>query len=423
MPLFLSSETFAYISADGKIVHVDGTDVVDMGLWSGSIAYRPNDVVQYSDALFVAITANFNQFPTSISDDSWSIMVRVAASSGTVPSTFLLDAQDVIQCSHVNWGTQGNQVNSLQIPYSGGYSNVSQALDALFTGAAPGIDLANKALILAQSGTAAAAYALGLAQVGTATGDVALRVAGTGTNAAVAGIDLANQALVLAQVGTATGDVALSIAVAGTNLAYTALTSAWTGTATANVALRVASTGTLGVAAAIDLANKALILAQVGTVTGDTALSIAVAGTNTGALLTQWFGTIQELPAGGSSAQVLRKNSATDYDFSWAPLLSSGTVVATTGTIALDFLGANFQTETLTGDPFFITTNRVNGGFLSVRLLPNGSTRTISFSSGWSWLGTAQSSISLGEGKLAVLSLTAYGPNETDVIAVYAAQP
>jgi hypothetical protein len=132
MSLFLPTETFAYIGVDDKIIHVDGTDVVDKGFWSGSIAYQPNDVIQYQNSLFIAIAASFNQFPTSIRDDSWSIMVRLTEQASSGGTDWLQDAPDVVKCSHIDWGTTAEQVNSGQMPYNATYATVQEALDALF---------------------------------------------------------------------------------------------------------------------------------------------------------------------------------------------------------------------------------------------------------------------------------------------------
>ena len=176
MALFLPTETFAYIGADDKITHVDGTDVVDKGFWSGSIAYQPNDVVQYQNALFVAITANFNQFPTSIRDDNWSIMVRFTetidhtldeiyyiAVSGSILAwntwgslmrgDWLRNLPDEVKCSHIDWGTTSTQVNAAQMPYNSSYATVQDALDALFYVPLQVTSFGNTVSVVEQGGT------------------------------------------------------------------------------------------------------------------------------------------------------------------------------------------------------------------------------------------------------------------------------
>ena len=156
MALFLPTDTFAYVDATEKIVRVDGTDVIDRGFWSGSMAYQPMDVVQFDNMLFVALAANFNMSPTAIVDDNWSSLVRfneqqpehtaeeayqiaVAGSilawntyGSLVAGDFLPNQPKVVQCSHINWGTTGDQVNAGQMPYNATYATVQDALDAIF---------------------------------------------------------------------------------------------------------------------------------------------------------------------------------------------------------------------------------------------------------------------------------------------------
>ena len=251
MALFLPNEAFAYIGADEKIHHVDGTDVIDRSVWSGSIAYVPNDVVQYGDMLFVALAANFNMAPTAIVDDNWSSLVRTAG----------IDIELTVE-----------EVYALVIQTG------SVAYDALRT---------------AWTGTAAASWAypaLTTAWVGTATAYEALQQAWYGTQAAAqigypalttawAGTAAAYEALVTAWVGTATAYTALQQAWYGTEAAaavgYPALVTAWVGTATANSALAAASSGTVAAAAGIDLANQAFQLATSGTAQAEDAHDLA----------------------------------------------------------------------------------------------------------------------------------------------------
>ena len=155
MALFNPTDLFAYIGSDGRINRVDGTDVIDKGAWSPTIAYNSMEVVQYGNMLFVALVANFNMAPTAIVDDNWSSLVRTSgeqtptldevyqvalsgsnlayATWGSLQAgDFLPNQARVIQCSHVNWGTQGDQVNAGQMPYNTTYLTVKDALDAIF---------------------------------------------------------------------------------------------------------------------------------------------------------------------------------------------------------------------------------------------------------------------------------------------------
>jgi hypothetical protein len=131
------------------------------------------------------------------------------------------------------------------------------------------------------------------------------------------------------------------------------------------------------------------------------------------------------LPTGGTVGQVVKKNSGTDFDASFTNILGSGTETTTTGAIAIDLTpGKEFDKVVLTGDPTFSTANRANGLFKSIRIDSNGADRTLAFNASWKWLGSDYSTgILLASGKIAVLSLTCYGTAETDIVAVYAAQP
>lgn len=88
--------------------------------------------------------------------------------------------------------------------------------------------------------------------------------------------------------------------------------------------------------------------------------------------------------------------------------------------VAADFGAAALQTLTLAGNVAFTSANRAAGKSLAVRLLCDATARTLAFPAGWVFLGAAPTS--LAATKTAVLSLTCYGPNDTDVVAMYAAQ-
>jgi hypothetical protein len=129
--------------------------------------------------------------------------------------------------------------------------------------------------------------------------------------------------------------------------------------------------------------------------------------------------------SGGTIGQVLKKNSSTNFDATFTNLLGSGTESTTTGAISIDMTpGKEFDSVVLTGNPTFSTANRANGLFKSIRIDSNGSSRTLAFNASWKWLGLDNSAgVTLASGKIAVLSLTCYGTAETDIVAVYAAQP
>jgi len=77
--LFLPNDEFAYVAANGKILHVDGTDINDRGPWQYNVAYNFNDVILWQNSLYVALQPNLNQPPTANQDDFWSVLVKTAS--------------------------------------------------------------------------------------------------------------------------------------------------------------------------------------------------------------------------------------------------------------------------------------------------------------------------------------------------------
>lgn len=102
-----------------------------------------------------------------------------------------------------------------------------------------------------------------------------------------------------------------------------------------------------------------------------------------------------------------------DADFTHSAL-ASGT------SVAVDFDSSDYRTLTLSHDPTFTTTNRpassATAKAVAVKIDPNGANRTPTFPA-WTWLPAAPTLFNTG--KKGVLSLTALGTAETDVIAVY----
>lgn len=88
---------------------------------------------------------------------------------------------------------------------------------------------------------------------------------------------------------------------------------------------------------------------------------------------------------------------------------------------ALDFLGDSFRTVTLTGDITFTTSNRMAGRSLTIRIVGDGSVRTFTFPA-WKFVGAAAPA-SLAANKIAILTITAFGTADTDIVAAYSAEP
>jgi hypothetical protein len=111
--------------------------------------------------------------------------------------------------------------------------------------------------------------------------------------------------------------------------------------------------------------------------------------------------------------------------------LGSGTIntneitqsaLVSSAAVALDFDGAGLQTLSLSHDPTFTTANRATAGFaksIAIKIDPNGSARTPTFPA-WTWLNATPTSFTVG--KISILSLTAAGAAEGDVLAVFLEQ-
>ena len=102
---------------------------------------------------------------------------------------------------------------------------------------------------------------------------------------------------------------------------------------------------------------------------------------------------------------------------SYAPL------TPTTGTVLLDMALLNGQCRTigpLTGDLTFTASNLVTSRELRLRLICGDTTRALTFPSDWKFLSIKPSSITAS--KVAVLSLTAFGSTNAEVIVAYVEQ-
>jgi hypothetical protein len=91
--------------------------------------------------------------------------------------------------------------------------------------------------------------------------------------------------------------------------------------------------------------------------------------------------------------------------------------IAYTASVNLDMasLTGTYRTISLTGDLTLTSSNRAAGRQVVLRLLADGSTRTLTFPSGWVFLGTKPSDIAAD--KTGVLSLIFFGTADTDCVA------
>jgi len=93
--------------------------------------------------------------------------------------------------------------------------------------------------------------------------------------------------------------------------------------------------------------------------------------------------------------------------------------VGATSTVEIDVDPSKpvFNSIALTKNTTFTTANLGDGRSASVRVVCDGTTRTLTFPA-WKWLGSGAPP-SLAAGKVGYLSLTAYGASDTDVVAAW----
>lgn len=141
--------------------------------------------------------------------------------------------------------------------------------------------------------------------------------------------------------------------------------------------------------------------------------------------------SLAKLALGGTVGEILHQVSATAPGYSDASIaaVDSQGIAAKTylGTIAaagdatLDPADGALQTLTLSGDATFDTTltslAAAHGRALQLLVTADGSERTLTFPAEWRWLGTKPAT--LAASTTALLSLTFWGPDEEDVIAVW----
>lgn len=90
--------------------------------------------------------------------------------------------------------------------------------------------------------------------------------------------------------------------------------------------------------------------------------------------------------------------------------------------VELDFNVYNVETISLTGNIEFTTTNRGEGKQKIVRLICDGTARSLEFPADWVFIGYGRPS-QIAISKTAILSLYCFGSDEEDIIAAYSVEP
>lgn len=131
---------------------------------------------------------------------------------------------------------------------------------------------------------------------------------------------------------------------------------------------------------------------------------------------------------GQKAQQALRIQLLCEISSRIASLSGAGATVAAVAyaaTVNPDFDGADYQTIALTGAiDLAASANRPAAGSaksIALILTADGSDRALTYNANWTVIGTAPTQVSAG--KTGVVSLTAIGPNETDVLITYQEEP
>lgn len=124
---------------------------------------------------------------------------------------------------------------------------------------------------------------------------------------------------------------------------------------------------------------------------------------------------------GGTPASADNANRLLQKILQVSASVSSGVETLTyAASVELNFNTQQDKTISLTGNVAFTTANLSAGGEVSVRIIADGSLRTLGFPVGWTFVGTAPTDIAAN--KTGVLSLKAYGSADSDVVAAYSVE-
>ncbi len=91
----------------------------------------------------------------------------------------------------------------------------------------------------------------------------------------------------------------------------------------------------------------------------------------------------------------------------------------TTTTVDLDLLDNEYQTISITTNTTFTTSNRASGRTKTIRIINDSTVHTLTFP-GWGFVGTKPIDIDIS--KRAILTITAFGTDDSDIISAYAVQ-
>ena len=96
------------------------------------------------------------------------------------------------------------------------------------------------------------------------------------------------------------------------------------------------------------------------------------------------------------------------------------TITPSSGTVAINMSSEILKKTTLDSNTTFSATSIAAGTSATLKVLADGTDRTLTFNSSWVFIG--QKPVSIAASKTAILVLTSFGTADTDIIASYSVQ-
>lgn len=133
-------------------------------------------------------------------------------------------------------------------------------------------------------------------------------------------------------------------------------------------------------------------------------------------------GAVEEITIGTGLSLSGGTLSASGSSIDYLPTVFTASTITYAAPVDLDMaaLAGGYRSISLTGNLELTALNRAAGRQVTLRLVCDASTRTLTFPAAWVFLGTKPSS--LAASKTAVLSLSFFGVNNADCVAAYGVQ-
>lgn len=361
------------------------------------------------------------------------------ANTSTLGSSIDLTSEVIGILPPANMGT-GSSITTKYLRGDGTWQTLAGGGDAATTGSldqfADVTQTATKTLAITESTTLA-----GGTHSGTNTGDQTTITGNAGTATALqtartingTSFDGTGNITITAAAGTLTGStLASGVTASSLTSLGTIATGVWQGTAIADSYISSAATWNAKEAA---LTFSTGLTRSTNTITVNTSQNIATLSNltsngfvktsgGTGALSID-TATYLTTTGNGSSLTGITQSQVSGLTTTdrpqFANVRSTHSTLTYAATTDIDLDTDGFQTVTLTGNITFTTSNRAAGRSKTIRIVGDSSLRTFTFP-GWTFVGAAAPA-SLAANKDAILTITAFGTADTDIVAAYAVEP